>query len=397
MIVKIKKFWYKFCYFIRAKKKWSLPRQSKVLIYDVANRETLLEYLKPWHPEVLHVRNEQINMWVFLKSLFREGSRVNAYIDSFIEAVCPCLIVTFVDNNSTFYRISQRHPDIKTLVIQNGMRGYYNDIFEVFDHLDSDALSAFFVDYMLVFGSAVGGQYSRYIKGSIAHTGSIKNNFVLKEMSTQPGVIAFVSEWRLYRSNFAMGTYSFDLDDFCLRPDSLVLQCLMNYASKNNKKLMIIPSQRYDRDILKQEKDYFRKAMGCEPEFLEPSGSYPGYQAIDSAEIVVALESTLVYESIARGKKAAILPIRGTMSGIPNRNFGYWSVGIPDEGFFWTIKPDLDNFVRILDYLFEVSDEQWKKDVESTNFSSIMEYDPGNTILKSILDKELGPPPRSAS
>ena len=134
--------------------------------------------------------------------------------------------------------------------------------------------------------------------------------------------------------------------------------------------------------------------MGVEPEFFEEPGSYPSYQAVDSAEIIVANESTMGYESIARSKKTAIFPIRSTLFDIPDLGYG-WPADYPDEGPFWTNKPDSDIFIRILDYLFEVSDEQWKIDVEVTNFPSIMKYDPGNTIFKSILEKELRVPPIS--
>ena len=94
-------------------------------------------------------------------------------------------------------------------------------------------------------------------------------------------------------------------------------------------------------------------------------------------------------------EKTAIFSIRGTLLELLDRDYG-WPADYPDEGPFWTNKPDPDIFIRILDYLFEVSDEQWKNDVEATNFSSIMEYDPRNTIFQSILEKELGPPPTSA-
>jgi surface carbohydrate biosynthesis protein len=142
-----------------------------VLIYDAIRSEILLEYLNPWNPEILHVRNEQVNMRVLRESFFRKGKRVDAYIDCFIEKVRPHLVVTIVDNKSTFYRISQRHSDIKTLFIQNGLRGYYLDAFEELEYFDSDILSTLFVDYMLVFGSAVGGHYSVCIKGNIVPIG----------------------------------------------------------------------------------------------------------------------------------------------------------------------------------------------------------------------------------
>jgi surface carbohydrate biosynthesis protein len=395
MIVKIKKFWYHFCYYMRAKKTWSQPKQSEVLIYDAANSEILQNYLKPWNLEILHVRGEQVHMWILLKSLFRKERTVDAYIDCFIEKVRPRLVVTTIDNKSTFYRISGRHPNIKTLFIQNGMRGYHLDVFEEFDNLGSDATNTFFVDQMLVFGSTIGEYYSQYIKGNIVPIGSIKNNFIRKEKLTQRGVIAFISHWVQCKGVYIEETF-IPYEKLLAHPDHLVIQCLMRYAKEKNKRLIIIPSKRSNKDLLSQEKVYFRELMGVEPEFYKPSGPYPSYQAVDSAELVVGIDSTLGYESIARGKKTAIFSIRSALSGSSSWNYG-WPGDFPDEGPFWTNKPDPDIFVRILDYLFEVSDEQWKKDVESTNFSSIMNYDPGNIIFQSIIEKELGPPPALGS
>jgi len=43
-----------------------LARQSDVLIYDICDQEILLECLQSWNPEVLHMRNEFINVPVLL-------------------------------------------------------------------------------------------------------------------------------------------------------------------------------------------------------------------------------------------------------------------------------------------------------------------------------------------
>jgi surface carbohydrate biosynthesis protein len=395
MIVKIKRFWYHFCYYMRAKKIWSQPKQSEVLIYDDANSEILQEYLKPWNLETLYVRGEQIHMWILLKSFFRKERWVDAYIDCFIEKVRPRLVVTVIDNKSTFYRISERHPDIKTLFIQNGMRSYHLDVFNELDNLGSDATNTFFVDQMLVFGPTIGEHYSKYIKGNIVSIGSIKNNFMRKEKLTRRGVLAFISHWQPCKGVYIKDTF-FSFEKIWKRPNHLVIQCLMRYAKEKNKRLIIIPSKLSKEGLLSQEKDYFRGIMGVEPEFYKTSESYPSYQAVDSVELVVAIDSTLGYESIARGKKTAIFSIRGILFGDQSYNYG-WPADFPDEGPFWTNKPDPDIFVRILDYLFAVTDEQWQKDLKSTNYSSIMNYDSENTILQSILEKELGAHPTSES
>jgi surface carbohydrate biosynthesis protein len=394
MLISLKKIWRYLCFALQAKKIWVWPRESEVVIYDAASSKILLEYLKPWNPEIIHVRNEQINMRVLLKSFFRGGRRVDAYIDCFIEKVNPRLVLTTIDNKTTFYTISQRHPGIKTLFLQNGIRGFHLDVFEHLDNLDSNTLNTFFVDYMLVFGSVIGKHYSRYVKGNIHPIGSIKNNFVQKEKSPQPGVMALLSQYlpphdaRFHRVKKRNNDF-ISQDALYRYPDQVEIQLVVQYAKEKNKRLVIVP--RFKGNF-EQEKQYHTKLMGCEPEFIFLPGLFPNYNVVDSAEIIVSLDSTLGYESISRGNKTAIFSFRGTLNDISGYDYG-WPADYPDEGPFWTNKPDPDIFIRILDYLFEVSDEQWKKDVETTNFSSIMEYDSGNTIFQSILETELGPPP----
>ena len=115
---------------------WSWPKKSDVLIFDASSQDLLLRFLGPWSPETLYIRGEQINMRVLIASIFKSGSKTDAYVDCFIRKVCPRLVVTFIDNNINFLTISQRHPDVKTLFIQNGLRGYYKDLFEALDEMD---------------------------------------------------------------------------------------------------------------------------------------------------------------------------------------------------------------------------------------------------------------------
>jgi surface carbohydrate biosynthesis protein len=181
MFKRIKKIWQMFCWVIYIKKKWCWPRQSEVLIFDAIHQGIFTEYLGFWDPEVLHRRWEQINMRVLLASFFRSGSRIDAYVDCFIEKVRPRLIITFIDNNQNFYTISKRHPKVKTLFIQNGWRNYYGDIFELFDKVKQGCLEKRKADYKLVFGSMIGKHYSRHVDGDTVPMGSIKNNMEFNE------------------------------------------------------------------------------------------------------------------------------------------------------------------------------------------------------------------------
>ncbi len=395
----MKKLWSFIGYFLRAQKCWRWPRQSDVLIFDAGNQDVFMEYIQQWCPEVLHVRGEKVNVPVILASLFRRGKKLNAYVDCFIERVRPRLIVTFTDNSLNFLTISQRHPEVKTLFIQNGWRGYHLDIFEVLDKMDAAGRSTLTVDYMLSFGSIIGAEYAKYIAGAVVPMGSIRNNFAPITQPPQRGVIAYVSTWHKvstrHKDDLYIGGIFYTQEAYLGRSDRFAIQCLSDYAKKNNKRLVIILRYRKFVELRAKEEAYFRELIGHECEFSEPQGTYGVYHAVDAAEVVVATDSTVGYESIARGKKTAIFSIRSNLMGIHGihaRTYG-WPGDLPAEGPFWTNRADPNAFVRILDYLFEVDDVQWRKDVEATNFSSLMIYNPGNSILKAILERVLGSAP----
>jgi surface carbohydrate biosynthesis protein len=383
IFVRIKQLWFLLKLLFFSRKVWCWPRQSRVLIFDACNQEIIMEYFQPWHPEVLHVRGEKMNIKVLLKSLFRSGSRTDAYVDCFIEKVRPHLVVTLNDNHTGFYSIAVRNTNVVTIFIQNGMRDA-----QIFERLASKVSlgGSFKVNYMMTFGDSVGEEYAKYIQGCVILMGSLHNNNVPKLQIQQKGMIAFVSQW---------GSTSNPTEEkekeYIYEKQRLVLQCLANYAKERNKRLMIILRNYKQCELLSQEKAYFRGLVGSEQEFYESKNFYSGYQAVDSAEVVVSLNSTLGFESIARGNKTAFFTTEGLAPGLTEYKYD-WLGDIPDEGLFWTNRTEPDNFFRILDYLFEVDDVQWRKDVENTKFSSIMAYDPGNFLLKSILKKELGEP-----
>ena len=386
MFALIKRTWKIFRHFIFSKMVWSWPNQSDVLIFDASNQELLLGLLEPWNPETLHVRGEQINMRVLMTSIFKSGSKTDAYVDCFIRKVSPRLVVTYIDNNVNFLTISQRHPDVKTLFIQNGMRSYHEDLFGALDKMDSSLLGNLKVDYMLSFGSLVGDQYARYIAGTVVPVGSVKNNLVPKSPNIQKRVIAYISTWQ--ELSFELNGKHYTEQTYLAPADRIIISNLLRYSKEKNKRLMIIPRNPKQSELRDQEVEYFRELLNQEPEFLDKPEPYPSYQAVDLADVVVGVDSTLGYESIARGNKTAIFTIRGELLGLRGFSYG-WPANFPDEGFFWTNKSSPVTFCRILDHLFSVDDVQWRKEA---NFASLMVYDPGNSKLKKILLKELGAP-----
>ena len=113
--------------FVMPPKIYRWPRRSRVLIFDASWTDLLLLFLKPWTPEILHLRQECINVPCLLRAAlnrnFWNGDMVTASIDAFIRYVQPDLVITMIDNDVRFYTLSQRHPQIKIVAIQNGVRG----------------------------------------------------------------------------------------------------------------------------------------------------------------------------------------------------------------------------------------------------------------------------------
>jgi surface carbohydrate biosynthesis protein len=249
---------------------------------------------------------------------------------------------------------------------------------------------------MMTFGSRIGAEYARYIQGTVVPMGSFRNNLVPKRTSKKAGTIAFISQYR-YTQGFFMGSNFYSFWEFFEQADRLVLPLLEKYAKEKDKTLIIVPcSSHHKDDTLLKEKEYYNRLLGQTCAFSDWGWHGSSYETADSAEVVVAIDSSMGLESAARGTKAAIFSIRSQLLGLldpPFLSYG-WPGNYPDEGPFWTNQPEPAIFERILDHLFAISDEQWKAELDKHHFSDLMAYDPGNTILQSVLRHELGAPPQ---
>ncbi|MES2770817.1 MAG: LA_1612 family putative O-antigen biosynthesis protein [Pseudomonadota bacterium] len=376
-----------FCsYFWHAKKTWSWPKKSDILIFDACGEALLREYLSDWSIEVLPVRGERINVPLMLASLFVSGRRSEAYFDLYVRKVAPKLIITFIDNTPAFYRLTVRHPGVKTMFIQNGWRSRYGDVFELLTEPAPSQKNALAVDYMMCFGSAIGAHFQRYIAGEVMAIGALRNNRQPQLASKAAGTIAFISQWSRHGVQLAGKTYS--QDAFMGTADRCILAFLSKYAAEHKKKLYIIPRTHVGSVDRRDETSYYSALLGKACSFLEYDTPGSSYQAIDVAEVVVGVDSTLVYETIARGNKAAVFAIRSALMGVEGFEYG-WPAPLAAEGAFWTNSPSPERFRAVLDYLFSTSEAQWRAELKRVSFEQLMVFDPDNTILKTTLTQVL--------
>jgi len=379
-------------FFLFSKKIWHYPRKSKILIFDAESKEFLLEYTKSWNPEILEVRGKILNIPVFFSSLLINGNKINAYLDTYISKVSPKLIITFIDNNQKFYQLKNRHKNITTLLLQNGWRSYYRDIFELLDKKKILALNKpeYKIDYMMLFGKIVSFEYKKHIDSSFLSIGSLKNNHVPITAKSYLDTIVFISQWEegIIEVN---GKY-LSQNEYGKPIDKPIHNFLSEYSKKNNKRILILPRKNKNDPTRKNEEKYYEELYKSfndkTPQFINKTSFHSSYQAIDSAGVVVGIDSTLLYESLSRGNRTSIFSARGNLLGVHGFSYG-WPGKFSPKGLFWSDHINKEYFYKIFNYLFSVSDNQWKIDLNIHFPKELMFYDPGNKILKNFIKSTL--------
>lgn len=355
-------------------------------MFDQIHLELFAPLLAGYSVGVLPTRGELLNVPVLVAALGRRTRWSEAYFDEFISRSKPRIVITLLDNSLIFLGLKSRNPGPRFVVVQNGWRAYFADIFEVLDTTRRCDLDQFGVDYICAFGTEVGNHYASYIKGEVIPVGSVKNNSAAVTRQPQPDTIAFISQW--HPNGIEMNGEHYTQERFFRSVDAPVISFLSRYAETHAKRLWIVPRTGPGSAGRVLEQAYYRELLGAEAVFVEPPGPFPSYQAIDLSAVVVALDTTLGYEALARGRRTAMLSVRSHALGLPGLTYG-WPRKYPNDGPFWTNRPDPARYEEILDYLFTATDAEWQRALESTDFDSLMAYDPGNTALQTLLDNEL--------
>jgi len=377
---------YKF--FILPKKKWRLPDKSDLLFYDMEGSEAILPYLPSCRYDFIAVRGEFIIVPLLLCAVFKpafwKGKLIEAYTDCFIQASSPKVVLTFIDNNTAFWSISKRFPSVKTIFVQNGWRAKSMDIFQRVVKSNKDH-----VDYMFVFNDPIGRYFKRYITGEALVTGSFKNNHIpVFDADAEPGVL-FISQYDreppdkkpVYRKADGTPVYFSLFQDV----DAQVL-CFLNIWCTTHHKVLRICGRSSDEDGL--EREYFAKWLTTTKWTFSPlTDGFSTYKSLDSAEMVVVIDSTVGFEALARGKKTAFFYCRGAIMSDDAFRFG-WPSELPDNGPFWTNIADANGFDRIMNYLNMVSDDEWEATLKHYS-RELMAFDSGNRRFAALLEQLL--------
>ena len=369
--------------YLKPKKTWFIPKYSDVIIIDKSGSDLLVPFLENLKITIVYNRGENVNIpcliYAVILRIFKFDCFYVSYIGAYIKLTSPKVLITFIDNNPSFYKLSNYFPNIKTVFIQNGYRSVYCDIFESLSFNKKQH-----VDYMLVFGKSVGQLYSKYISGNVLAIGSLKNNSIIRHDYSdikEKNKVVFISQWGRKPSNgLFLPNYGIEYELF-YKAEKEVLTIISQWCLVNNFKLEICGRSIFESD---EEFDFYKQILpSFNFEFSKNESILSSYTCIDKAEIVVFVDSSLGYESLSRGNKTACFSIRSEILGWKDYSFG-WPKKLPNSGPFWTNEIDINQIENIMNYLINVSDIDWKS-VVSEILSDIIIYDDGNTKLKELI------------
>lgn len=221
---------------------------------------------------------------------------------SFIQQVKPSIVLTFIDNSSTFHQLDANNKDdrIKFIAIQNGARKFNGPIELVKKstpdpktvyHSNFFCFGEYDVDLYQKHGASVknfypcGSLIDSYSR-SLTYDNTIKTSdiyLVVNDWSQAP----YESPWGPFRQDY-----------------ELLLKHLKKFQRRNGQTIVVNYRNVIGSDEYEYEVKWFHKYLGTNVHYVDRNGKdFQSYSIADHAKVVVGMHSTLLREFFGRGNK----------------------------------------------------------------------------------------------
>jgi surface carbohydrate biosynthesis protein len=345
----------------------SLPKQAAVVQFHEDGHDLLIRFIEPEH--IVFVDSTRLNFWILIRCMFLRRFSLIGYTQTVIEIVQPQVVITFIDNDPSFYTLKSKIAGPSYIAVQNGMKHNYsyahkNGLIDQFLEAGSkDVLSA---DLICTFGNSYSRFFEKYVDSETLVTGNLRNNdLVMTNPNTSEFDIVFMSQHAPFDVSTSsevvyLNDSSISIQDF-YKIESDVAKFLAQYCQHRSLRFAV-SGKRGPKDCF--ESVFYAKAIGGLPyTFLPRLNQTSSYENAYRAKLVVVVDSTIGYELLSRGRKVAFFSARKintSLDKVQNRDtcFGYPSE-YPDSGPFWTNQPDTNEYTRILDELLACPDPDW--------------------------------------
>lgn len=362
-----------FKYILKARWVIKLPKKNKFVLVD-GDYNPFVKYIPKKKFTILYRRGEEINLSILLKCLIKFKFTVLDYCAEFIKCVSPKLILSAFDYYTLFYKLSKK-TGIKTLMLQKGKRVMSDrHIVNARYYFPKNSKKIFFVDYSLVYNSAVKEFYSKKIGGNFFKIGNFENNFSKPRLNKQKKEIVFISNF-----NFNKLLNKSENED-------LVAFHLNKLATKNNIKFNILPRFRKNLNRFNEEKVFYNKIIKSNLNFIL-NKKKTSYDILLDYKYIFATYSSLAQECLVKGSKVGLLCIKSNKSPVAKFRFGLFEK-LSKNGLFWTAssKINIKEIERVFNFVIKTKYSTWIKKTKLYS-KKIMDFDYGNKVFKKIVNK----------
>ena len=371
-------------------------KRKRVALVDASGISILNKYIP--EKDICIIDIERMNVFALLRMLVVGKKSLFAYTVSYIKIFKPRFVFTFLDNNVDFYKLAAIFPNTKFIAIQNGQRANYaNQLgFGFFDLLKNEsAKNTLSAHAICVLGTAAADQYTQFIEAKPVVTGSLKNNLIGNQIKpTDHFDIVYVSQHAPFEIpnsevRFFFGNRSVTAAQFYTIEQNIVR--FLAARSKQTNQSFAVLGKRTDSNSY--EREFFVSAASPHPvQFISRASVASTYEFCNSASLIVATDSTVGFEFLARGKKVAFLSARiDAIDHVLSQEVHDTDFGFPLElgttGPFWTNAANVSEFERVIGSVQSMSDAQWATAISPYN-DVLMAYQPGNSAFIQMLRSE---------
>lgn len=372
---------------------FKLIRSADVVIWGTSSSELIQETILEVHPNarvtVLDTSGNY-NFWALapavFSSTFSKRPVFQHYVDNFWKLSRAKLAISFIDNDWRFWWFGARN-DITSIVIQNGRRFVFGDVFGE----SSVANEPGRISHLFCFATPVAGLYEGVCEVENVHAiGSFKNNKAeLNSGSEKQGVLWLSSYEPKDNSGVVMQTQNGWISyEAYHAPDILAMKLSARAANDLGIHFRVALRKDADDPAHFDEIGWYKELLsGFDFSLAIRSSWNSTYSEIDRALMVATVDGTAGYESLARGVPTIFLPFRESVLASGASHFG-WPEKFGDEGIFWTRKQDYKAVRAKVEEILNLSEVDFLH-ASASILPSIMAYEPGNSRLKLVLESTL--------
>ena len=369
-----------------------IPKTSSIVQIHKDGLDILARYVD--RSLISIVDSSKLNFWILLRCLFSAKFNMQEYAITVIRVQRPRVVITFIDNDTNFYLLKPLNPSPFYIAVQNGLRHNY-----AYAYLDGfvDRLVAaggkgrLSADMICTFGNASSAFFENNIRTKTSVVGSLKNNTIQVSPLKRPEFdIVFMSQHAPFdlanrEENIYLNNSTISIHEF-YEIEGVVAKFLAQYCQEHSLRFAVSGKRGAEDEF---ESRFFSEAIGDLPyTFLPRIDTYSSYANGFNTRLTVVVDSTMGYELLSRGRKVAFFSARviGEPRGVnADRDtcFGYPKT-YPDNGVFWTNHRDPNEYLRILNSLLVMTEDEWTAQIQPYT-DEMMAYRPGNQEFIEIL------------